>query len=136
MTSDAADRRWMRRALALARRGAGQVSPNPLVGCVLVRDGAPVGEGWHRRYGGPHAEVEALHAAGGAAVGATAYVTLEPCNHWGKTPPCTDALLGAGVARVVVAARDPFPPAAGGAERLRAAGVRSRSACSTPKRAS
>jgi diaminohydroxyphosphoribosylaminopyrimidine deaminase/5-amino-6-(5-phosphoribosylamino)uracil reductase len=124
MPPDAAvDHRWMRRALALAGRGAGQVSPNPLVGCVLVRDGERVSEGWHRVYGGPHAEVDALRTAGDRARGATAYVTLEPCNHWGKTPPCTDALIAAGVARVVVAARDPFPAAAGGAERLRAAGV-------------
>ncbi len=113
----------MRRALRLAARGAGRVAPNPLVGCVLTRDGRTVGEGWHREYGGPHAEVEALRAAGDAARGATAYVTLEPCDHWGKTPPCTGALLAAGVARVVVAVRDPFPAAAGGAERLRAAGV-------------
>lgn len=113
----------MARALRLARRGRGQVAPNPLVGCVLVQGGLTVGEGWHRAYGGPHAEVEALRAAGERARGATAYVTLEPCNHWGKTPPCVDALLGAGVARVVAAVRDPLPVAAGGAERLRAAGV-------------
>ncbi|MGZ8493516.1 MAG: bifunctional diaminohydroxyphosphoribosylaminopyrimidine deaminase/5-amino-6-(5-phosphoribosylamino)uracil reductase RibD, partial [Gemmatirosa sp.] len=98
-------------------------APNPLVGARGVRDGVIVGEGWHRSYGGPHAEVHALAAAGDAAQGATAYVTLEPCNHHGKTPPCTDAMLAAGVARVVVAVGDPFPPAAGGAERLRAAGV-------------
>lgn len=119
----AADREHMQRALRLARRGRGQVAPNPLVGCVLVRDGDTVGEGWHRAYGGPHAEVEALRAAGEHARGATAYVTLEPCNHWGKTPPCVDALLGAGVARVVAAVRDPLPVAAGGAERLRGGGV-------------
>ncbi len=113
----------MRRALRLAARGAGRVAPNPLVGCVLAADGRVVGEGWHREYGAPHAEVEALRAAGPLARGATAYVTLEPCSHWGKTPPCTDALLAAGVARVVVAVRDPHPVAAGGAERLRAAGV-------------
>lgn len=119
----AADAVYMRRALRLARRGRGRVAPNPMVGCVLVRDGRVVGEGWHQVYGGPHAEVEALRAAGEAARGATAYVTLEPCNHWGKTPPCTEALLAAGVSRVVCAVRDPFPAAAGGAERLRAAGV-------------
>jgi diaminohydroxyphosphoribosylaminopyrimidine deaminase/5-amino-6-(5-phosphoribosylamino)uracil reductase len=119
----AADAVHMGRALRLARRGRGQVAPNPLVGCVVVRDGATVGEGWHRTYGGPHAEVEALRVAGDRARGATAYVTLEPCNHWGKTPPCVDALLAAGVARVVAAVRDPMPVAAGGAERLRAAGV-------------
>jgi len=113
----------MRRALRLAARGLGRVAPNPAVGCVLARDARVVGEGWHHEYGGPHAEVEALRAAGARARGATAYVTLEPCNHWGKTPPCTDALLAAGVARVVAAVRDPFPAAAGGVERLRAAGV-------------
>ncbi|MDF1503334.1 bifunctional diaminohydroxyphosphoribosylaminopyrimidine deaminase/5-amino-6-(5-phosphoribosylamino)uracil reductase RibD [Roseisolibacter sp. H3M3-2] len=119
-----ADARHMRRALQLARRGRGHTAPNPMVGAVVVRDGAVVGEGWHRAYGGPHAEVRALAAPGGAARGATVYVTLEPCNHHGKTPPCTDALLAADVARVVVAVADPFPAAAGGAARLRAAGVR------------
>ncbi|GJG87643.1 riboflavin biosynthesis protein RibD [Gemmatimonadetes bacterium T265] len=117
------DARHMRRALRLARRGWGRVAPNPLVGAVVVRDGAVVGEGWHAEYGGPHAEVVALAAAGDAARGATVYVTLEPCNHWGRTPPCVDALLAAGVSRVVVAAADPHPIASGGAERLRAAGV-------------
>ncbi len=125
MTASAADdARHMRRALRLARRGRGHTAPNPMVGAVVVRDGAVVGEGWHESYGGPHAEVHALAAAGGAARGATIYVTLEPCNHHGKTPPCTEALLRAGVARVVVAVADPFPAAAGGAARLRAAGVR------------
>jgi diaminohydroxyphosphoribosylaminopyrimidine deaminase/5-amino-6-(5-phosphoribosylamino)uracil reductase len=123
VTAAVTDARFMRRALQLARRGRGWTAPNPLVGAVVVRDGVTVGEGWHRRYGGPHAEVHALAAAGDAARGATVYVTLEPCNHHGKTPPCTEALLAAGVARVVVAVPDPFPPAAGGAERLRAAGV-------------
>jgi diaminohydroxyphosphoribosylaminopyrimidine deaminase/5-amino-6-(5-phosphoribosylamino)uracil reductase len=113
----------MRRALRLARRGWGQVAPNPLVGSVVVRDGAVVGEGWHRRYGEAHAEVNALAAAGERARGATAYATLEPCNHHGKRGPCTEALLAAGVARVVVAIADPHPVAAGGADRLRAAGV-------------
>jgi diaminohydroxyphosphoribosylaminopyrimidine deaminase/5-amino-6-(5-phosphoribosylamino)uracil reductase len=113
----------MRRALELARRGWGSTAPNPMVGAVVVRDGDVVGEGWHRAYGGPHAEVHALADAGERARGATVYVSLEPCNHHGKTPPCTEALLAAGVARVVVAVRDPFPPAVGGAERLRAAGV-------------
>lgn len=118
------DARWMRRALALAANGWGRVAPNPLVGCVIVRDdGSVAGEGWHTEYGQPHAEVEALRAAGGAAHGATAYVTLEPCTHWGKTPPCTRGLLEAGVRRVVFAAADPNPKAAGGAETLRAAGV-------------
>ena len=117
------DVRWMRRALELAPRGWGRTAPNPMVGCVIVRDGEPVGEGWHREYGGPHAEVEALRAAGEAARGATAYVTLEPCAHHGKTPPCTDALIEAGVRRVVFAAADPNPKARGGAEVLREAGV-------------
>ncbi|MGZ8471552.1 MAG: deaminase, partial [Gemmatirosa sp.] len=95
MNAPATDARLMRRALQLARRGRGWTAPNPLVGAVVVRDGVIVGEGWHRSYGGPHAEVHALAAAGDAAQGATAYVTLEPCNHHGKTPPCTDAMLAA-----------------------------------------
>jgi diaminohydroxyphosphoribosylaminopyrimidine deaminase/5-amino-6-(5-phosphoribosylamino)uracil reductase len=114
---------WMRRALALAVRGWGHTAPNPMVGAVVVRDGIVVGEGWHTAYGDPHAEVAALGAAGEAARGATVYVTLEPCNHHGKTPPCTDALLAAGVRRVVAATADPSPVAGGGAERLRNAGV-------------
>jgi len=114
----------MRRALALAERGRGHVSPNPLVGCVLVREGEVVGEGWHRRAGEPHAEVEALTAAGERARGATAYVTLEPCDHTGRTPPCTEALIHAGVRRAVVAALDPNPVTDGaGVRRLREAGV-------------
>jgi diaminohydroxyphosphoribosylaminopyrimidine deaminase/5-amino-6-(5-phosphoribosylamino)uracil reductase len=113
----------MRRALRLARRGWGRVAPNPLVGAVLVRDGEVVGEGWHAEFGGPHAEVHALAAAGDRARGATAYVTLEPCNHHGKRGPCSEALLAAGVARVVVAIADPHAVAAGGIGRLRAAGV-------------
>lgn len=113
----------MRRALSLARRGWGQTAPNPLVGAVVVRDGSVVGEGYHARWGEAHAEVAALRAAGPLARGATIYVTLEPCDHQGKTPPCTQALIAAGVARVVVAARDPNPAAAGGIERLRAAGI-------------
>jgi diaminohydroxyphosphoribosylaminopyrimidine deaminase/5-amino-6-(5-phosphoribosylamino)uracil reductase len=114
---------WMRRALALARRG--YTHPNPMVGCVLVRDGAVVGEGWHHWAGRPHAEAEALAAAGEAARGATAYVTLEPCCHTGRTPPCADALIAAGVRRVVAAVGDPNPRVSGGGfERLRAAGVR------------
>ncbi len=119
----AADERWMRQALALAERGRHTVSPNPLVGCVLVRDGAVVGEGWHERAGGPHAEIVALRQAGVQARGGTAYVTLEPCAHTGKTGPCVEALLEAKIARVVAATRDPHPFAAGGAEALRAAGV-------------
>jgi diaminohydroxyphosphoribosylaminopyrimidine deaminase/5-amino-6-(5-phosphoribosylamino)uracil reductase len=122
MTDD--DRRWMRRALELAERGQGFVEPNPLVGAVVVRDGVLIGEGCHQRFGGPHAEVLALEAAGGAAHGATLYVTLEPCCHHGKTPPCTDAVLRAGVRRVVAAMLDPFPQVAGqGAAQLRAAGL-------------
>src|SRR5512145_3180906 len=104
---------YMRRALALARKGWGQTAPNPMVGAVVVRDGTIVGEGWHARYGGPHAEVVALEAAGGRARGATVYVTLEPCAHTGKTPPCTEALIAARVSRVVAAARDPSPEARG-----------------------
>src|SRR5215468_11365640 len=108
-----ADRAWMARALELAERGRGFVEPNPLVGAVVVRDGRLVGEGWHQRYGEAHAEVNALAAAGEAARGATLYVTLEPCCHVGKTPPCTEALIRAGIARVVAAMRDPFPQVAG-----------------------
>lgn len=113
----------MRRAIALARRGWGQTAPNPMVGAVVVRDGAVVGEGYHARFGEAHAEVAALEAAGPLARGATVYVSLEPCAHFGKTPPCADALIRAGVARVVVAATDPNPEAAGGIARLRAAGI-------------
>lgn len=114
----------MRRAIDLAGQGWGRVAPNPLVGCVLVDDGGQVvGEGWHTEYGRPHAEVEALRAAGDAARGSTAYVSLEPCSHHGKTPPCTDALIAAGVRRVVFGGSDPNPKAAGGAEVLRAAGI-------------
>jgi diaminohydroxyphosphoribosylaminopyrimidine deaminase / 5-amino-6-(5-phosphoribosylamino)uracil reductase len=115
---------FMARALELAARGQGTVEPNPMVGCVLVRDGAVVGEGWHRKFGGPHAEVEALRVAGPSAKGATAYVTLEPCCHHGKTPPCTDALIAAGVARVVCAQRDPFAAVSGrGFAALESAGI-------------
>jgi diaminohydroxyphosphoribosylaminopyrimidine deaminase/5-amino-6-(5-phosphoribosylamino)uracil reductase len=120
------DRERMLRALDLAARGLYTTTPNPRVGCVIVRDDRIIGEGWHERAGEAHAELAALTAArarGEATRGATAYVTLEPCNHHGRTPPCTDALLGAGVARVVAAMRDPNPGAAQGAERLLAAGV-------------
>lgn len=113
----------MRRALTLAERGWGQTAPNPMVGAVVVRDGVVVGEGWHARYGGAHAEVEALAAAGALARGATLYVTLEPCNHHGKTPPCADAILAAGIARVVAATADASSVALGGAARLSANGV-------------
>src|SRR5437763_13434922 len=114
---------FMRRALALAEGGWGRTAPNPMVGAVVVRDGVVVGEGWHGEFGGRHAEVEALRAAGELARGATMYVTLEPCDHHGKTPPCTEALLAAGVRRVVAACEDPSPVARGGAHRLREAGV-------------
>jgi len=121
---EAADSQWMARALQLAERGLYTTSPNPRVGCVLVKDGAVVGEGWHERAGEPHAEVHALRAAGDAARGATAYVTLEPCSHYGRTPPCAEALVDAGVARVVTAMQDPNPQVAGqGLERLRTAGI-------------
>ncbi|MGY1458194.1 MULTISPECIES: bifunctional diaminohydroxyphosphoribosylaminopyrimidine deaminase/5-amino-6-(5-phosphoribosylamino)uracil reductase RibD [unclassified Luteimonas] len=118
------DHVMMARALRLAERGAWTTRPNPMVGCVLVRDGEVVGEGWHRRPGGPHAEVLAIEAAGDNARGATAYVTLEPCAHTGRTGPCADALIAAGVSRVVAAMRDPFPQVDGsGFDRLRAAGI-------------
>ncbi len=117
------DEEPMRRAIRLAKRGRGWVEPNPLVGCVLVRDGDVVGEGWHRAFGGPHAEVEAIRSAGERARGATAYVPLEPCAHEGKTPPCTEALREAGVGRVVVGTRDPFHEPGGGLATLREAGV-------------
>jgi diaminohydroxyphosphoribosylaminopyrimidine deaminase / 5-amino-6-(5-phosphoribosylamino)uracil reductase len=109
----AEDEKYMRRALDLARRGLYSTSPNPAVGCVLVRWGQVVGAGFHERAGGPHAEVFALREAGAAAAGATAYVTLEPCSHEGRTPPCVDALIEARVARVVVAMRDPNPVVSG-----------------------
>ncbi|HSM97983.1 MAG TPA: bifunctional diaminohydroxyphosphoribosylaminopyrimidine deaminase/5-amino-6-(5-phosphoribosylamino)uracil reductase RibD [Gallionella sp.] len=119
----AQDSIWMARALRLAERGL-YTSPNPRVGCVLVRDGDVAGAGWHERAGEPHAEVLALRAAGAAALGSTAYVTLEPCSHHGRTPPCADALVAAGVARAVVAVQDPNPKVAGeGIARLRAAGI-------------
>jgi diaminohydroxyphosphoribosylaminopyrimidine deaminase/5-amino-6-(5-phosphoribosylamino)uracil reductase len=118
------DRAMMARALALAERGLYTTTPNPRVGCVIAQANRIVGEGWHERTGAPHAEANALVAAGAAARGATAYVTLEPCNHHGRTPPCAEALARAGIARVVVAARDPSPGAAGGGQTLRAAGVR------------
>lgn len=118
------DTRHMARALELARKGVYSTHPNPRVGCVIVRDGETVGEGWHVQAGGPHAEVHALHQAGARAQGATAYVTLEPCSHHGRTPPCADALVKAGVARVVVAMQDPNPQVAGqGLQRLRHAGI-------------
>jgi diaminohydroxyphosphoribosylaminopyrimidine deaminase / 5-amino-6-(5-phosphoribosylamino)uracil reductase len=113
----------MRRAIELARKGWGQTAPNPMVGAVLVRDDVVVGEGYHARFGEEHAEVRAIAAAGDRARGAILYVTLEPCNHFGKTPPCTRAIVKAGITRVVSAVADPNPVAAGGAEFLRKHGV-------------
>lgn len=121
------DRQAMARALALAARGVCSTHPNPRVGCVIARDGEILGEGWHERSGEPHAEVFALRAAGSRARGATAYVTLEPCNHQGRTPPCTEALIDAGIAEVVFACGDPNPQVNGrGRARLQAAGIRVR----------
>jgi diaminohydroxyphosphoribosylaminopyrimidine deaminase/5-amino-6-(5-phosphoribosylamino)uracil reductase len=118
------DSAWMAKALHLAERGLNTTSPNPRVGCVLVRDDTLVGSGWHQRTGDPHAEVHALRDAGDKARGSTAYVTLEPCSHHGKTPPCADALIAAGIVRVVVAVQDPNPKVAGaGIKKLRAAGI-------------
>lgn len=115
--------RFMKRAIALARRGRGAVEPNPMVGCVIVKAGRVVGAGYHRRFGGPHAEVHALREAGRAARGATAYVTLEPCSHFGKTPPCAEALIAAGLKRVAIGVRDPHPQSGGGVAVLRRAGI-------------
>lgn len=114
----------MRRALELAARGRGSVEPNPMVGCIIARGAEILGEGWHRVFGGPHAEIEALRIAGPRAAGATMYVTLEPCCHYGKTPPCTEAIIRSGIRRVVAAMTDPFSAVAGqGIEQLRAAGI-------------
>ena len=120
------DERFMSAALDLAQSGRGKVEPNPMVGALLVRDGVVLAEGWHRYFGGPHAEIEALSAAreaGAIAQGATMYVTLEPCCHHGKTPPCTDAIIDAGIARVVIALEDPDENVAGGVKKLRDAGI-------------
>jgi len=117
------DSRRMDMALSLAARGWGQTSPNPMVGAVIFAGEDLVGEGFHERFGSPHAEATALTQAGERARGATLYVNLEPCNHQGRNPPCTDAIIAAGIARVVIAILDPNPVAAGGAERLRAAGI-------------
>ena len=120
-TSDVA---WMNLALAEAERGRGAVEPNPMVGAVVVRQGRVVGLGHHARFGGPHAEVRALREAAHEARGATLYLTLEPCCHYGKTPPCTDAILQAGIAKVIAAIRDPFPRVdGGGMATLRSAGI-------------
>jgi diaminohydroxyphosphoribosylaminopyrimidine deaminase / 5-amino-6-(5-phosphoribosylamino)uracil reductase len=120
------DEQWMRRAITLARRGQGSVEPNPMVGCVIVKDGTCIAEGYHRKFGQAHAEVDALQSLFDPqdAKGATAYVTLEPCCHTGKTPPCTEALIAAGVSRVVVAMKDPFPKVdGGGLRRLAQVGI-------------
>lgn len=118
------DHAWMARALRLARKGLYSTHPNPRVGCVIVKDGELIGEGWHVRAGEPHAEVHALRQAGAAARGATAYVTLEPCSHHGRTPPCAEALVEAGVGRVVAAMQDPNPQVSGrGLARLRSVGI-------------
>jgi len=120
------DLQYMQEALALAEEGRGRVAPNPLVGSVLVKDGRIVGRGYHRRYGARHAEVEAIADAGRLAKGATMYVTLQPCNHFGKTPPCVDAILNAGIRRIVIAAEDPNPKSKcdDGLRRLKEAGVK------------
>ena len=115
---------FMRRALGLAERGRGHVEPNPLVGAVVVRDSQTVGEGWHERFGGPHAEINALKEAGDTTHNATLFVTLEPCCHQGKTPPCTATIIKAGIKRVVAAMTDPFAEVSGkGVAELRSAGV-------------
>ncbi|MFE6128952.1 bifunctional diaminohydroxyphosphoribosylaminopyrimidine deaminase/5-amino-6-(5-phosphoribosylamino)uracil reductase RibD, partial [Streptomyces sp. NPDC056437] len=120
----AADSTAMGRAITLAARGLGSTSPNPVVGCVITdASGRIVGEGYHQRAGGPHAEVHALRDAGEGARGGTAYVTLEPCNHTGRTGPCSQALVDAGIGRVVYAVADPNPQATGGGDTLRAAGI-------------
>jgi diaminohydroxyphosphoribosylaminopyrimidine deaminase/5-amino-6-(5-phosphoribosylamino)uracil reductase len=119
------DVQYLESAARLALRGHGGAEPNPLVGCVIVSSrGETVGWGYHRQFGGPHAEIVALQRAGKLAKGATLYCTLEPCNHQGKTGPCTQAIIEAKIGRVVIARRDPYPPAAGGVERLRAAGIK------------
>ena len=124
-TFSAADHEFMARALRLAEHGLFSTSPNPRVGCVIVKDGLVVGEGWHHRAGEAHAEINALQAAGEAAGGATAYVTLEPCSHHGRTPPCAEALIAARVGRVVAAMQDPNPQVAGeGLAQIRQAGIR------------
>jgi diaminohydroxyphosphoribosylaminopyrimidine deaminase/5-amino-6-(5-phosphoribosylamino)uracil reductase len=124
LASKEADRRFMQLALTLGRRGLGRTWPNPAVGAVVVKDGVIVGRGWTQPGGRPHAEPEALRRAGDAARGATLYVTLEPCSHFGRSPPCADAVIAAGIARVVAAIEDPNPLVAGqGHAKLRAAGI-------------
>lgn len=124
MSFSTADHAWMVQALRLAERGLYTTTPNPRVGCVIVKSGQMVGSGWHERAGGPHAEIHALRAAGSLAKGATVYVTLEPCSHYGRTPPCTQALIDAGVGQVVIAMQDPDSRVNGeGVRQLRAAGI-------------
>ena len=124
MTTCEQDQHWMQRALDLARQGQGHVEPNPLVGAVLIKDGQCVASGWHQQFGGPHAEVDALQKAGSESAGCTLFVTLEPCSHHGKTPPCTDAVIQAGISRVVIGHLDPSPEVNGqGVHQLKAAGL-------------
>ena len=124
MSADTTDEKFLSTAIKLAQRGRGAVEPNPMVGCLIVREGTIVGEGYHQKFGGPHAEVEAIRAAGAATEGADAFVTLEPCCHTGKTGPCTQALVDAGIKRVVIGCEDPNPQVRGkGAQRLRDAGI-------------
>jgi len=126
------DAAWMRRALELGRLGEGHVEPNPMVGCVIVADGRRIAEGFHTRFGAPHAEAEALSVAGSSAAGATLFVTLEPCCHHGKTPPCTDAIINAGISRVVIGRPDPFHSVDGqGIAQLRHAGIEVQVGCLT-----
>jgi len=117
------DERWMRRCLELAAKAEGRTAPNPIVGCVIIRDGEVIAEGWHERAGSPHAEASALLTLGGRAEGATLYVNLEPCDHQGRTPPCSRAVAASGVSRVVIGLMDPLPEHTGGAARLRRAGI-------------
>lgn len=122
--SDVSDETWMQRAIDLSRRGLGSVEPNPMVGCVIVKDGKCIGQGWHQKFGQAHAEVNAIKDAESSVAGGTAYVSLEPCSHQGKTGPCAEALIEAGVSRVVIACSDPSPEVSGkGIERLKAAGI-------------
>jgi len=132
--SDPGDDHWMRQALELAVQGEGRVEPNPMVGCVIVRDGRCIARGWHQAFGGPHAEVEAVRACDPQQLsGATFYVTLEPCDHHGKTPPCVDLLIANKPARVVIGTEDPFPAVQGkGIEKLRKAGIRVDVGCLLP----
>lgn len=124
MTTCEQDQHWMHRALELARNGQGHVEPNPLVGCVLVKDQQLVASGWHQQFGGAHAEVNALQEAGSASTGCTLYVTLEPCSHHGKTPPCTETIREAGITRVVIGQQDPFTKVNGqGIQQLQEAGL-------------